>query len=154
MTSAEASYLNKRGNWDVDVSSANTWQLTEGENLLTGSQALAYSRIRAVGGDGDFGRTGRQRKVLGEILDQAKKMSVGQMISVANSVIPLLSTDMDSSQIISCIRQVAPLLSGMKVVNQRIPADGAWQLVMIDNKSVIKVDFEKSRKLLVDTIGG
>lgn len=154
LTSAEANYLNRRGNWDVDNSTAHSWQLTEGKNLLSGSQALAYSRIRAVGGDGDFGRTGRQRKVLGELLEQAKQMSVGQMISAANTVIPLLSTDMDSTQIISYIRQFAPMLSGMKVINQRVPADGAWQLVMIDGKSVIKVDFEASRKMLIETIGG
>lgn len=154
LTSAEAAYLNKRGNWDIDNSTANTWTLTEGENLLTGSQALAFSRIRAVGGDGDFGRTGRQRKVLGELLEQAKQMSVGEMISIANSVIPLLSTDMSSSQIISYIRKFAPVLSGLQVINQRIPADGAYQLVMIKKKSVIQVDFEASRKLLERTIGG
>ena len=154
LTKSEANYLNKRGNWDVDDSTAYTWHLTGGKNLLTGEQALAFSRIRAVGGDGDFGRTGRQRKVLGVMLEKAKKMSLSQMISTANTVIPLLSTDMTSDQILDYIRELAPMLGGMKVVNQRIPADDAYQLVMIDGKSVIKVDFEKSQKLLADTIDG
>ena len=153
LTKAEANYLNKRGNWDVDDSTAYTWSLTSGKNLLTGEQALAFSRIRAVGGDGDFGRTGRQRQVLSVLLEKAKGMSLTQMISTANTVIPLLSTDMTSNQILDYIRQLAPMLPQMKVINQRIPADGAWKLVMIDGKSVIKVDFEASQKLLASTIG-
>lgn len=154
LTKAEANYLNKRGNWDVDDSTAYTWHLTAGNNLLTGEQALAFSRIRAVGGDGDFGRTGRQRKVLGVLLEKAKGMSLTQLISTANTVIPLLATDMTSDQILTYIRELAPMLPELTVINQRIPADDAYKLVRIDGKSVIQVDFDKSRELLAQTIGG
>lgn len=153
LTKSEANYLNKRGNWDVDDSTAYTWHLTAGNNLLTGEQALAFSRIRAVGGDGDFGRTGRQRKVLGVMLEKAKEMSLTQMISTANTVIPLLATDMSSDQILDYIRQLAPMLPKLTVINQRIPADDMYKLVMIDGKSVIKVDFEAAQELLKKTIG-
>ena len=155
LTAKEAKYLNRRGNWEVDDSSAHTWTLKEGVNKLTGAQAVAYSRIRKeVDSTGDFGRTGRQRKVLAQILEDAKTMSLTQILSTANSVIPLLATDMTDSQIIAYIRELAPMLSQMKVVNQRIPADGAYQLVSIDKKSVIKVDFKKAQELLKETIGG
>ena len=56
LTADEANYLNYRGNWDVTGNDG--WQLKAGENVLTGSQALAYSRIRALGLD--FERTERQ----------------------------------------------------------------------------------------------
>ena len=39
LTRAEANYLNRRGNWEVEENQG--WQLKEGVNLLTGSQALA-----------------------------------------------------------------------------------------------------------------
>ena len=55
LTASEAKYLNRRGNWDFE-NNAGTWQLQEGLNHLTGSQAFAYSRIREVG-NGDIGRT-------------------------------------------------------------------------------------------------
>ena len=55
LTGAEARYLNRRGNWEVDDDT--TWSLVEGINKLTGSQALAYSRIRDIGDD--FERTSR-----------------------------------------------------------------------------------------------
>lgn len=154
LTAKEAKYLNRRGNWEVDDSTAYSWDLKEGKNLLTGSQAVAYSRIRKeVDGTGDFGRTARQRKVLNEILEEAKSMSLTQMISTANTVIPLLATDMSDNQIIAYIRQLAPMLSDLDIINQRIPADGAYKLVSIDKKSVIQVDFEKAQKLLKETIG-
>ena len=153
LTAAEAEYLNRRGNWDVDNSTANTWQLKAGMNLLEGDQALAYSRIRAVGSDGDFGRTGRQRRVLEALLQKGKKMTVTQIISTANTVIPLLATDMETSQILSYISRFAPMLPKLKVVNQRIPADGAYTPVMIDGKAVLRVDFAASQQLLHETIG-
>ena len=153
LTAAEAEYLNRRGNWDIDNSTAHTWHLTEGKNLLYGNQALAYCRIRTVGADGDFGRTGRQRKVLGALIEKSKNMSVAQMIASANKVIPLLATDMDSGQILSYIRQFAPMLSSLQIINQRIPADGAYSSVMIDGKAVLRVDFEAAHRLLVNTIG-
>ena len=91
--------------------------------------------------------------LINDILDKAKEMSLTQMISTANTVIPLLATDMTKDEILAYIRQLAPMLPDLTVVNQRIPADGMYQLVRIDGKSVIKVNFEKAQKLLEETIG-
>ncbi len=153
LTSKEAAYLNRRGNWDVDDSTAGKWQLKAGMNLLTGEQALAFSRIRNIDADGDFSRTGRQRKVLNKMVEEAKKMNLLTMIAMAEEIIPLLTTDMTDSEIIGYIRALAPMLSELKVINQRVPADGTYKLVMINRKSVIQVDFEKNRELLKQAIG-
>lgn len=152
LTSKEANYLNRRGNWDVDDSTAGKWRLKQGINLLTGEQALAYSRIRNIDADGDFSRTGRQRTVLNEMVEEAKQMKLLTMISMAEEITPLLTTDMTDSEIINYVRILAPLLADLQVVNQRVPADGTYKLVRINGKSVIQVDFEKNREILKQAI--
>ena len=150
LTSAEASYLNRRGNWDVEENQG--WQLKEGVNCLTGSQALAYSRIRAIGDD--FGRTSRQRTVLNALLEKAKHMDLGTLYSLMDAIVPMLTTDMQDSEIIGYVMELAPLLPELKVVNQRIPADGTYSFARVDGMEVILPNFEKNWQLLQDTIGG
>ena len=155
LTKKEADYLNRRGNWDVSPSTAWTWSLTEGVNHLTGEQALAYSRIRNVGGNygnDDFGRTGRQRAVLSVLVDKAKEMDVITAVSLVDQLIPLVATDMSSDQILDYVRELLPVLGNLELVSQRIPADGCYYLAMIDNKSVIIADFEKNAQILRDAL--
>jgi len=153
LTQKEANYLNKKGNWDVNPSTAWAWNLTEGVNHLSGEQALAYSRIRGVGGaygNDDFGRTGRQRAVLAKLVDKAKSMDVIKALSLVDQLIPLVATDMTSDQILSYVRELLPILSKLELVNQRVPAENTYYLAMIDGKSVIVADFEKNRQILQD----
>ncbi len=155
LTQTEANYLNRRGNWDVNNASAGTWYLSAGVNHLTGEQALAYSRIRDVGGlygNDDFGRTGRQRAVLTKFVEMAQEMTVDEAISLVYQIIPKVATDMESQQIIDYVRQILPLLKELEIVNQRIPADDTFKLAMIQSKSVIVADFDANRKLLEDAL--
>ncbi len=155
LNQAEANYLNRWGNWDVDDSTAWTWSLKAGMNHLTGEQALAYSRIRGVSGfygRDDFGRTGRQRAVLTEFVNLAKEMDIDEAISLVYKLIPKISTDMSSNEIIDYVREILPLLKEIEIVNQRIPADDTYTLAMIQSKSVIVADFDANRKLLEEAL--
>lgn len=148
LTQAEANYLNRRGNWDVDNSTAGTWSLFEGVNHLSGQQALAYSRIRDVG-NGDFGRTDRQRTMLDALLKQSKKLSVKQLNKLLDQVLTLLTTDMDPfTEIPNLALRLFPILDELKIVTQRIPADDAYQFAWINEMSVLLPDLEANRKLL------
>lgn len=144
LTGAEAKYLNRRGNWSNGEKYDGSWTLHEGVNHLTGKQALAYSRIRDL--DSDFGRTNRQRKVLQTLLDTAKQMSSTKLLSMVNSLISYVKTDMTDSQIITLATELLPILSKAEVISQRIPADGAYSSVrLIDNgyaKDVLIMDEE------------
>lgn len=144
LTGAEAKYLNRRGNWSNGETYNGDWTLQEGVNHLTGKQALAYSRIRDL--DSDFGRTNRQRKVLQTLIDAAKQMSNTKLLSMVNSLIPYVKTDMTDTQIITLVTEMIPILSEAEVVSQRIPADGAYSSVrLIDNgyaKDVLIMDDE------------
>lgn len=76
-----------------------------GVQTLSGYQAVAYCRIRAVGND--FGRTERQRKVLQAVLDKAKTLSVSQLNDIADDVFPMVATSLDLDEILSLVANVS-----------------------------------------------
>lgn len=152
LTASEAKYLNRRGNWDVE-DNAGEWSLKEGVNRLNGSQALAYSRIRKVG-NGDFGRTNRQRIVLNELIERAKLMSLTEMTGLLKEVLPLLTTDLSDSEIMGYAMTVFPMLSGMKIQTQQIPADGTYKMAKVKGMSVLIPDLKKNRDVLAEIMKG
>lgn len=154
LTDAEARHLNKTGNgWGL-ADGHREWNLTGGRHLLTGTQALAYSRIRAL--DNDFGRTNRQRTVLNALLEKAKTMSLYDLTVLAANVLPMISTDMTNEDITSCIARIVPILQDIKVVSQHVPMEGTYAFANIRGRSVLVLDeddMEVNRKLLADTVG-
>ncbi len=138
LNQSEANYLNRRGNWDVDDSTAGTWHLTEGMNHLTGEQALAYSRIRYVG-NGDFERTERQRKVLSAMVEQSRDLSIPQLNGLLQAALPLLTTDLSNQEIIGYAAKVFTILPDLKIDTQRVPADGTWEYAVINNLDVVRM---------------
>lgn len=151
LTAAEAKYLNRRGNWDVEDN--QDWTLTEGINHMNGSQALAYSRIRDIGDD--FGRTARQRTVMTVLLEKAKTLDAKELYDLAMAMIPLITTDMTNPQIMGIVVEVIPLLTDLKVVSQRIPMDGEFAFAMKGLADVIVLspdNFEENKKLLSDAM--
>ncbi len=147
LTQAEANYLNKRGNWEV---SNDHWSLVAGVNTLNGSQALAYSRIRAIGDD--FGRTERQRTVLTAVAEKCKGLSLGELNKLLNKILPLITTDMSSNQIMNYAIDLFPMLSSMTVNTMRIPADGTYRNAWVRGMAVLLPDLGANRKILVDNL--
>ncbi len=76
-----------------------------GLQTLSGYQAVAYCRIRAVGND--FGRTERQRTVLQAILEKAKTLSPSQLNDIADDVFPMIATSLDLDEILQLVSKVA-----------------------------------------------
>lgn len=126
---------------------------------MTGSQALAYSRIRAIGND--QGRTNRQRIVLTELVNKAKSMDIVTLYNTVSQLLPMITTDMTDTQILGYVAELAPLLPQLTIVSQRIPADGAYTATRLQHKGVTKdvltmdeEQLEKNIALLKDSIGG
>lgn len=126
--------------------------LTAGVQLLNGEEALTYARIRKLDADSDFSRTNRQRKVLNSLIGKFKDSSLSTMLSLLNEVLPMITTDMTQAEIVSLATEVFPLLSDIKIVSQRIPADGAYKFGTISGMSVIQADMDAARKLLEETL--
>lgn len=151
LTDREANYLNNRGNWDVETN--QHWQLKGGVNLLNGSQALAYSRIRDIGMD--FERTERQRKVLMSLLEKAKTQNILQINDLAMEAAELVTTDMTDQEIFGYVAELFPLLSDLNIVTQRIPMDGTYKFADLPGAGdAIVIDFEANREMLASSLGG
>lgn len=149
LTAAEAGYLNRNGNWGVEENQG--WKLKEGVNTLTGSQALAYSRIRAIGMD--FERTERQRKVLTALVEKAKELNLLQINDLITDAVSLVTTDMTNKEIFGYAADLFPLLTKLKVQTQRIPADNTYSFADLPGAGdSIVIDFDANRQLLVDTL--
>lgn len=107
--SEEVKYINSYIDENNKVTGHNSSHITTaGTYNLDGVQALAYSRIRYTSG-GDLKRAERMREVLEAMLNKAKTLSVTELINVANIMLPKISTNISSNDILG----LAPTL--MKV---------------------------------------
>lgn len=147
LTAEEAEYMNLNVNWDVEDGTDKVWNLTEGVNLLTGSQALSYARMRKVG-NSDFERTERQRRVLTLLIDKAKDLSLTEMNLLLQHAMPLIRTDLSNSEIIDYALELFPMLNDLEVKTLRIPAPGTYEAAYVDGMSVLIPDLEENRKRL------
>lgn len=130
------------------------WNLSVGMNHLNGKQALAYARNRTTGGDGDFGRTNRQRTVLTAVFQKAKTMPLTEIIELIKTILPLLTTDLTDAQIMGFAMEAFPLLPELQLETQRIPVDGAYRMTKIRGMSVIVPNLEKNREALKKIVTG
>lgn len=147
LTSAEANYINNSLAQEGIRSS-----LTQGMQHLDGKQALWYSRTRKVGGNGDFGRTERQRKVLNSLIEKFRSADLNTMLDLLDEILPMITTDLSNAEIISLATELFPMLLDCTIVSQRVPADGEYHLAMVDGMSVIIADMDAARNLLKETI--
>lgn len=98
--SEEIKYINTYIDENNRVTGHNSKHITTpGTYNLDGVQALAYSRIRYTTG-GDLKRAERMREVLEAMLNKAKTLSVTELINVANIMLPKISTNISSNDIL------------------------------------------------------
>ena len=147
LTASEARYMVKQASKGA-YGRIMEWDLTEGVNHLTGIQALAFARNRSSGGDGDFGRTNRQRTVLELVLQKAKTMSLSQLTDFIKEVLPLITTDLTDAQILGFLMEVFPMLTEIQMNTQQIPADGTYRYARVRGMSVLIPDLEKNQEIL------
>lgn len=125
--------------------------VTEGMNRLSGAEALMYARNRHDV-DGDFSRTGRQRKLLNALIDAYKNQKLTQMLAVLSDVLPMITTDIPKSDLTAYAVTLFPMLADAEIRTQAIPAAGAYRNATIDKMAVLVPDLEKNRQLLEETL--
>lgn len=134
------------------VNAAVEGTLCEGSHLLTGEQALAYTRIRNLDSDGDFSRTDRQRKLLSALLQRWQNASLLSILSAIADILPLISTDLSSREILLLAARLFPLLDDPEVVSQKVPAAGTYTCSTIRGMAVLTADMDAARKMLRQTL--
>lgn len=144
LTKKEADYLNSHTYKDQEH-----WphDLVVGMNHLDANKALAYARIRKISG-GDFGRTGRQRKVIMAMMDKIRNLSVLELNNLLNKLLPLVTTDLTDAEILGYAMELLPILKYLSVESQQIPAKGAYKAATINKKSVLVPDLKKNKQIL------
>ncbi len=152
LTAAEADYMNNPGRWAPEHRYlAGTFR--EGVNRLNGVAALSYARNRSIG-MWDFTRTERQRNVLSSLFNRCKQMSISQLDSLLDELLPLVTTDMSNGEIIDLAVSVIPDISSISVSTHRIPADGLCRDAWVSGMAVLIPDLERSRRQLEALIYG
>lgn len=134
----------------INKSTAGT--LTAGPQLLTGEQALAYTRIRSLDEDGDFSRTFRQRKVISSLLSSYKDAGLFTVLSILPEVLPMLSTDMEHKQVITTVLQLLPMLEKSTISSQTVPQEGMYTHSTIRGMAVLTADLPEIRQHLQNTL--
>ena len=126
--------------------------LAEGTQLLTGEQALAYSRIRNLDSDGDLSRTVRQRKLISSLLSSYRNADLLTILSVVADMLPMISTDLSKRQVLVLAAKLFPLLEASNMTSQRLPTDGSFSYDTIRGMSVITADMDLLRSQLLQAL--
>jgi LCP family protein required for cell wall assembly len=109
-----------------------------GPQLVDGSQALSYCRVRYVG-DGDFDRTLRQRVVFEQVLSKALNLDLKEQYNLVMTTLPYVKTSLGTLEIIKYGANLA-LMPSKDIEQSRFPADELISLDMLDGVSYVVPD--------------
>ncbi len=121
----------------LDGYHAGTWH-------LNGIQVVSYSRLRYNGMGNDYGRTERQRKVIGLILNEAKHARLDKIVNTINKVTDNMRTTLQSNDIINLAKQYAKYNIGavdafpMDSITRITTSSLKWYIYCDDYKNQVK----------------
>ena len=141
LTAAEAAYVNKY-----------TWRksYTAGVNHLDSDAALAYARCRHI--DSDWHRIERQRNVIQAVVTKTKDLSVGELNTLLNNVLPLVQTNLTRLEITELLLS-APKYRGVQIKQMTVPISGSYGGMRgLGGRSLFSVDFDTNAKALREFI--
>lgn len=115
LTEEEVKYMHEFFDYD--------W-MDAGMNVMDGDIALNYARARQLG-NGDFGRTARQRNVIKAIIKKATTMGLMDLHKTVTEVLPMIATDMENSEITNYVWEFLPMLKDLNIVSEQCPTENA-----------------------------
>lgn len=120
--------------------------LQEGMNHLNGEEALAFARLRRI--DSDWQRVERQRKVILAVVDKLKGSNLFTLNDLANTVLPMIQTDMSKIDITELLLYAPDFLKS-DFDQMTIPKDGTYGGMKIRTPGgAFAVDYEINNDLL------
>ena len=116
---------------------------------MTGRIALAYKRDRSSG-SGDFSRTQRQRKVVSQLFDKCRDLSLLELIGVYNSVSEGMKMSLSAIDILGALSSGYQLVAGgADFVEFHIPDDGTYSYGTVgSSSSALEVRWKTNRDRL------
>lgn len=144
MTQKEVDYFN----------TFTDWNLVKGVNRLNGEQALAYARLREI--DTDYRRAERQRTVVSALIEAYKSQPLNQLLGLLDDILPLITTNMTNTEILTYATDLFPMLSGAEMETLRIPVEGTFDAGKVEvRKGFVawfqyNIDFAANRERLYE----
>lgn len=128
---------------------------TAGSYHLNGNQALGYVRIRHGVGD-DFGRTARQREIIGKMIDKARGLSLLEMKELLDKITEgdNVRWDLEKEKVLQLLSNAYDYYKNYEVQELQIPADGKYTDQKIRGMAVLCPDFAANIELIQMTIYG
>lgn len=139
------------GGVDIELSADEAWAISgesdygaryfnPGVNHLDGVAALSYCRLRAI--DSDWMRITRQRATIKAVVDKVKTLSLSELNDLADTVLPLVKTDLTMTQIASLLL-AAPRFLHAEVEQRSIPdSSQVWGYTNEVGRALFGCDFE------------
>ena len=117
-----------------------------GMTHMTGRIALAYMRARATGENGDFSRTQRQRKVVSQLIDKCRGLSLMELVNIYNQVSGGVEMNLSAMDILSAISKGYKLIAGGADFREfSIPQKGTYSYGEVGGSSALIVRWNSNR---------
>lgn len=144
LTQLEADGLNGK----VHTNATVEIPVTEGVNHMDGYSALQYCRLRYI--DSDWQRIERQRKTIRAIVDKVKTLNLAEMGNLMDTLLPMIQTNFDKSEILSLMLEIPGFLqSDIVIEDMTIPVDGTyWGHTGVDGRNMFGVDFKENARIM------
>ena len=141
LTDAEARYINGRESEYPD------YPLEEGLCRLNGAQSLCYARCRKL--DNDMGRGDRQTKLFSALVQQTRKMTAVNVVSVVKSMSHAWHSSLSGGEQAKLVFD-ALWMRGAKVIRCAVPYDGYWHY---GGDSSVVLNLDENVRLLHESLG-
>lgn len=142
----ELKYINKYINELNKLNKTSAPNITKtGLQKLSGTQALAYCRIRYTSG-GDYKRTERHREVLEKLFEEIKEVSITKYPTILNDLMPMVKTSLSTSEILSLGTDMVNM--GKSLDQDRFPKDSDAKGTMINSVYYLQFDKETTKDKL------
>ncbi len=134
------------GGVDIELTEAEAaaLKLPAGVSHLNGSQALSYCRLRSI--DSDWNRQQRQRTMIAAALKQVRKLSLKELDSTMNTLLPMIHTNLSKTEISRLMLNAPKFVKG-DVEQLQVP-DQNW------TNGYIKCDFDYEHKKITNFLYG
>ena len=123
----------------------------EGTNHFDSTAALVYARCRHI--DSDWHRIERQRNIIQAVVTKTKDLSVTELNTLLNNVLPLVQTNLTRLEITELLS--APKYRGVEIKQMTVPISGSYGGMRgLGGRSLFSVDFDTNAKALREFIYG
>ncbi len=141
-------------NGEIFSNAITRHKVQAGLNHLDGYDALQYCRL--IYPDCDRDRNQRQRAVIQAAIDKAQKQDLFTLDELANTVLPLVQTNMSKQEITTFLLEVPIFIgSGATVQQFSLPVKDTYtEIIRPDGKIVISMDFKENADALHDYLYG